>query len=114
MGDFKHTEQSIIDILARSQNRICTSYEILIPNCYTQHDNEADLFAVRRSGLCDEFEIKVTRADFFNDSKKIVNYRDAELWVREEGKVKPTQDREWCKERESLTHDQRKKLVAPW
>lgn len=114
MVNFVHTEQSMIDVVARNQSAFCTSYDILIPNCFTQHDNEADLFAIRKSGLCDEFEIKISRADFFNDAKKIVNYRESELWVREGGKVKKTNDRVWCEEHEHLSYEKRKKLVAPW
>lgn len=53
-------------------------YELMVPNCYTSHDNEADVLAVRKSGLCDEFEIKVSRSDFFNDAKKIVATRQAD------------------------------------
>ncbi|ADM80005.1 hypothetical protein phiAS5_ORF0162 [Aeromonas phage phiAS5] len=47
-------------------------YDILVPNCYTMYDNEADLFGLRPSGLCDEIEIKVSRADFKVDAKKSV------------------------------------------
>lgn len=51
-------------------------YELMLPNVYVQHDSEADLFAIRRSGLCDEFEVKVNRADFLKDKKKMVCYRE--------------------------------------
>jgi len=72
---FKHTEENMINLVAKHQNAFCTSYEVLIPNCYTTHDNEADLFAIRKTGFCDEFEVKTSRADFFNDAKKKVHYR---------------------------------------
>jgi hypothetical protein len=53
-------------------------YEIMLPNVYIQRDSEADLFCVRKSGLCDEFEIKISKADFRLDSKKVVRYRELE------------------------------------
>lgn len=56
-------------------------YEFMVPNCYTQHDNEADIFAVRKSGFADEIEIKVSRSDFLLDKNKVVQYR---VWERGE------------------------------
>ncbi|UYD60039.1 hypothetical protein OPFAMLBM_00018 [Aeromonas phage avDM12-TAAL] len=47
-------------------------YDLIVPNCYTLYDNEADLFCLRPSGLCDEIEIKVSKADFKADAKKSV------------------------------------------
>lgn len=108
------SEQSMIDIVAKGQTKFCTSYDALIPNCYTSHDNEADLFGIRKSGLCDEFEIKISRGDFLNDRKKIINYRMSEMFIREAGKIKPTEDRLWAEKHDHLSHQQRKKLVAPW
>ena len=67
-------ENFVIDAIARYGDHV-KRYELMIPNCFTQHDNEADLFAVRKSGLSDEFEIKVTRSDLLNDKKKIVHVR---------------------------------------
>ncbi|QHJ74316.1 hypothetical protein VH12019_00397 [Vibrio phage VH1_2019] len=51
-------------------------YTAIIPNCYTKWDNEADLFAIRPSGLCDEIEIKVSKADFRIDEQKSVKVID--------------------------------------
>lgn len=53
-------------------------YEIMLPNVFIQHDSEADLFCIRKSGLCDEFEIKTSRKDFLNDKKKFVRFRSLE------------------------------------
>ena len=64
------TESDVIDLLSRHRDN--NWYDLMIPNCYTAHDNEADFFAVRKSGFCDEFEIKVSRSDLLNDKKKIV------------------------------------------
>lgn len=50
-------------------------YELMIPNTYIANDSEADLFAIRKSGLSDEFEIKVSRSDFLADKKKTVRVR---------------------------------------
>jgi hypothetical protein len=47
-------------------------YDVIIPNCYTKWDNEADLFCIRPSGFCDEIEIKVSKADFRLDEKKTI------------------------------------------
>ncbi|CAM0080658.1 hypothetical protein VPHK567_0174 [Vibrio phage K567] len=53
-------------------------YTAMIPNCFTTvtHDNEADLYGIRPSGLCDEIEIKVSKADFRVDEKKTVKVLD--------------------------------------
>lgn len=101
-NEFEYTEKNIIKILAKMQRAMCTSYDVLIPNCYTSHDNEADLFAIRKSGLCDEFEVKISRSDFFNDAKKAINYRDCD-WngIDEEYLLN---EPNW----------RAKKLLAPW
>lgn len=73
-------------------------YELVIPNCYTQFDNEADVFAIRKkSHYSDEIEIKVTRSDFLADANKLVNYRDwlpgeYHRWLktRKPGEIEPT------------------------
>lgn len=75
--EFEHSEQAIIKQFIRDYN-FTKRYEIILPNCYTQHDNEADLFAIRKSGFCDEFEIKISRSDFLADSKKEIRYREYE------------------------------------
>ncbi|WGH28570.1 hypothetical protein 13VV501A_gene0074 [Vibrio phage 13VV501A] len=98
------TEDVMVDIIHANQSRFCTSYDIAVPNCYTSYDNEADLFAIRRSKLCDEFEVKLTRSDFLNDFKKIVNVRESS---HQEWGV-------WNAACKGLTRDQVKKLVAPW
>lgn len=77
---FKMTEKNIIKSLL-CDRRIVEKYPVMLPNCYTQPDNEADLFAVRKSGFCDEFEIKVTRQDFLADAKKWVQYREIDKQI---------------------------------
>lgn len=74
---FKASEKSIQRLLVSSGDFI-KRYDMMLPNCYLNNDNEADLFAIRKSGLCDEFEIKTSRADFLNDAKKRVKYRQPE------------------------------------
>lgn len=69
-------EKNMIKSLVKRSRRLSTTYEVIIPNCYTQHDNEADLFLLRKSGFCDEIEIKVTRSDFLADKKKRISYRN--------------------------------------
>ncbi len=68
-------EIDVIKLLAKRADHQ-QRYSIMVPNCYTQHDNEADLFAIRRSGFCDEFEVKLSRSDFMKDGKKHVVVRD--------------------------------------
>ena len=65
----KQTEKSVQILLWNTLNK---KYEMMIPNCYTQFDNEADMFCFRKSGFVDEFEIKLSKADFKNDAKKNV------------------------------------------
>lgn len=71
-------EQNIIKLLAKHPNHT-QRYTFMVPNCYTTHDNEADLFCVRKSGLCDEFEIKTSRSDFLADKRKRVCNHELEF-----------------------------------
>lgn len=68
-------EQDLIMALANHGDHL-RRYELMMPNVFIQHDSEADLFCIRKSGLCDEFEIKVTRSDFLADKRKFVQYRE--------------------------------------
>lgn len=45
-------------------------YTVLAPNVYTAYGSEMDLFGLRKSGYCDEIEIKTTLSDFKADFKK--------------------------------------------
>lgn len=72
-----NTEKELIAAVFKSKKRLCTSYDIGVPNCYTSHDNEADLFFIRKSSLCDEIEIKVSRSDLLADKNKRVHFRQA-------------------------------------
>ena len=47
----------------------------MVPNCYTLLENECDMFGLRKSGLTDEFEIKISRQDFLVDFKKQVRFK---------------------------------------
>ncbi len=107
---FDFTENNIADLIAKNQKQICTSYDCLVPKCYTTHDNECDLFAIRKSGLCDEFEIKVTRSDFLNDAKKKVAIRESLFFGVDENH----EDRKHYDKRDKLSHEKWKKLLAPW
>ena len=97
---FKHTEASMQKLIYSNQHRFCTSYEVMVPNCYNTHDNECDLYAIRKSGLCDEIEIKISRSDFLCDSKKHVAYR------RSSGSE--------YREYNMLTESVKKKTIPPW
>lgn len=110
MEKFEFNEQNMIDLIAKNQVCFCTSYDILVPNCYTQYDNEADLFAIRKSGLCDEFEIKISRADFFNDAKKVVKFRE----IQEYNPKALSDDHKWLYDNPNFYNSKKSGLVAPW
>ena len=70
------TEKTMIKAVFAINRAMSTTYSVAIPNCYTQCDNEADLFFIRKSGFSDEVEIKVSRSDLLQDKKKMVCYRE--------------------------------------
>ena len=74
---FVANEKNIVKLLL-CDRKMCDRYPIMMPNCYYQSDNEADIFCIRNSGFTDEFEIKTSRADFKKDEKKRVKYREPE------------------------------------
>lgn len=77
IGKIKINEGNIATCLLKSsffENR----YEFSLPNCYIQHDNECDVFSIRKSGYCDEFEIKISKSDFNADFKKTVHVPNPE------------------------------------
>lgn len=45
-------------------------YHVIIPNTCIGGTNEMDLFCIRRNNYCEEFEIKISVADFKADFKK--------------------------------------------
>lgn len=49
-------------------------YDAMISNSWVTPHHEADMLAIRPSGLIDEFEIKLSRADFLADKKKQITY----------------------------------------
>lgn len=63
------TESEVIWLLAHWPEHTIR-YELMIPNTYVVPDCESDLFCIRKSGFCDEFEVKLSRADFLADKKK--------------------------------------------
>lgn len=65
------TEQDVQKAIVNSP-WLSRRWEVIIPNCYTRHDNECDLWCLRKSGLYDEIEIKVSKADFRLDEKKTI------------------------------------------
>lgn len=93
----------IIDSLARD-GFLSQRYELMIPNVFIQPDSEADMFCVRKSGLCDEIEVKISRSDFLADAKKVVRYRDRE--PAEQG-LFSWDDKEapWCKPKHQALAD---------
>lgn len=63
-----YTEQKLIDALERNY---LSGYTLWIRNAYIFGDWESDFLNVARSGYCNEFEVKISRSDFFNDFKKV-------------------------------------------
>ena len=49
------------------------SYDIVLPNFYYE-DYEMDVFKLSYSGICIEYEIKVSRSDYLRDFKKYLDY----------------------------------------
>ena len=74
MGDIVHSESTIQDLLHR---RFLNNVRFKIPNAYIfKSDWESDYFVLQKSsGYCYEIEIKVTRADFLADQKKIYKHQ---------------------------------------
>lgn len=68
----EHKIQCLFGTTAFYQKR----YDLIVPSCFYKGDVEADLYAIRKSGLVDEIEIKLTKADFKNDAKKTVRFSD--------------------------------------
>lgn len=68
-------ESDVIDLIATYPMHT-QRYELIIPNCFIQADSEADVFCIRKSGLCDEFEVKTSRSDFLADKKKFIRFRE--------------------------------------
>lgn len=65
-----------INLIMSMNGLFVQRYELMLPNVFTAHDNEVDFLGIRKSGFCDEFEIKVSRADFLADKKKFVLWRE--------------------------------------
>ena len=65
------TEQDVQKAIFNTTS-ISKRWEVVIPNCYTKHDNECDLWCLRKSGLYDEIEVKVSKADFRIDERKTI------------------------------------------
>lgn len=66
------SEKSFQKLLYKSYIKPSGRYDFAMPNCYSSHDNECDVMAIRNSGFYDEFEIKISRSDFMADFKKQV------------------------------------------
>lgn len=62
----KHTEKTIQLSLFRKYN----SHRYKFANVF-YFENESDFLTFTQSGMCYEFEVKISRSDFFIDSKKI-------------------------------------------
>ena len=64
--------------------QICLNYkfgsrEIRMPNVYVFGDNESDFLTVTKADYVDEYEIKISRADFLADRKKPRHERYANM-----------------------------------
>lgn len=77
------TERGVQDILGQFDDHL-KRYDVMVPRCMTQIDSEADLLGIRKSGFCDEFEIKLSKTDFLKDRKKTVKYRASKITMGED------------------------------
>lgn len=70
--------EAISHDLCRWLRYFCTSAEFIIPNAYLDDWFELDVLCLMKTGLVDEYEIKISRSDFLVDAKKKQKYgRDA-------------------------------------
>ncbi len=93
--------ESVVQNLLGKDDSHLKRYAVMVPRCMTQNDSEADVLAIRKSGFCDEFEIKLSRADFFKDREKVVRYRESDITSGE--------DYRWF-----VSRPQERTLLAPW
>ena len=64
-----HTEANIQRAL---RNKYHGTSKYVVENIYIfNHDWESDIFALKTNGYCYEVEIKISKADFFADLKKV-------------------------------------------
>lgn len=50
-----------------------TELDLIIPNFYLNSPFEMDVCKITKAGIVYEYEIKISRSDFKNDFKKLVN-----------------------------------------
>lgn len=66
------TESSIQRLL---NSKYAGNCKYKVPNIYVfKHDWESDFFVQKNNLYCYEFEIKISRTDFFNDFKKTIKH----------------------------------------
>lgn len=85
-----------------SEEVICTALDSYfrgncrykMSNAYVfKHDWESDFFVQKQNGYCYEFEVKISRSDFFADKKKVIKHS-----ILRTGKFLE-QKKQWNKER---------------
>jgi hypothetical protein len=81
-------ENTIIKVLCNSYNTSNIVYKLSNALIF-KSDWESDFFIQKRNGYSYEFEVKINRADFFNDKKKITKHL-----ILSEGKY-TTEHRSW-------------------
>lgn len=59
--------------------------DIVVPNFFINSYYEMDLFKLTKSGFVTEYEIKISRSDFFNDFKKGYNCNKSKHELIKEG-----------------------------
>lgn len=65
------TESNIIQALVRQTQ---PSMKLWINNAYVFRGWESDFLLITRSGYCVEYEVKISRSDFFSDFKKTAKH----------------------------------------
>lgn len=83
-----HSEASICE---RLNSKYIDNCKYKLTNAYIfKHDWESDFFVQKKNGYSYEFEVKISRSDFFNDKKKVDKHS-----ILEHGKYTQKTYSEW-------------------
>lgn len=87
------TEKQIVDIIGK--DRVLSGHKIVCGNVNYLFHGQQDLISVTGRGFVVEYEIKVSRGDFFRDKKKVKYQRNEllknnQLYQAEEWDIKKT------------------------
>jgi hypothetical protein len=97
---FDFSEANICDKLSRKYAGNC---KYKLPNAFVfKSDWESDFFVQKQNGYAYEFEVKISRSDFFNDKKKVQKHL-----ILEHGKYSKTGTLStWDRDTKTYTHQE--------